>query len=205
MRIDQAPMLKHVLPTRASTFVALAVLVLTVWTLASTAEAGSVELQVFAPKDGTVAGVEGRGWFVDLRARFDGDLASTGVSIKTAPPGGTGAAANFPGLVVLVSSAKAGAGQNLANLFNIIGVTDRDEADRDDTEIWATWIIGAANFGDNGTLTESRLFVAVVDGLAPNVVIDKNGDGIFDEKDLELMGFDVISDVVKRHFIVNGF
>jgi len=179
--------------------------VLTVWTLASTAEAGSVELQVFAPKDGTLAGVGGRGWFVDLRARFDGDLASTGVSIRTAPPGGAGAAANFPGLVVLVSSAKAGAGQNQANAFNIIGVTDRDEVTGDDTEIWATWIIGAANFGAPGTLTESRLFVAVVDGLAPNVVTDKNGDGIFDEKDLELMGFDVISNVVKRHFIVNGF
>ncbi len=205
MRIDQVPMLKHVLPTRASTFAVLAVLLLTVWTLASTAEAGSVELQVFAPKDGTLAGVGGRGWFVDLRARFDGDLASTGVSIRTAPPGGAGAAANFPGLVVLVSSAKAGAGQNQANAFNIIGVTDRDEVTGDDTEIWATWIIGAANFGAPGTLTESRLFVAVVAGLAPNVVTDKNGDGIFDEKDLELMGFDVISNVVKRHFIVNGF
>jgi hypothetical protein len=207
MCIDQAPMWKHVLPARASTWAVLAVLVLTVWTLASTAEAGSVNLQVFAPKDGTLAGVEGRGWFVDLRARFDGDLASTGMSIRTTPPGGAGAAKDFPGLVVLVSSAKPGAGpgQNFANAFNIIGVTDRDAADGNDTEIWATWIIGAANFGDKGTLTESRLFVAVVDGLAPNVVIDKNGDGIFDEKDLELMGFDVISNVVKRHFIVNGF
>src|SRR5262245_28372234 len=209
MRIDQAPMLKHVLSARTRTFAVLAALVLTVWTLALTAEAGSVNLEVFAPKDGTLAGVEGRGWFVDLRARFDGDLASTGVSIRTAPPGGAGAAKdNFPGLVVLVSSnAKvgAGAGQNLANLFNIIGVTDRDEADGNDTEIWATWIIGAANFGDKDTLTESRLFVAVVDGLAPNVVEDKNRDGIFDEKDLELMGFNIISDVVKRHFIVNGF
>jgi len=207
MRIDQAPMLKRVLPARVRTFAVLAALLLTVWTLASTAEAGSVELQVFAPKDGTLAGVGGRGWFVDLRARFDGDLASTGVSIRTAPPGGVGAAANFPGLVVLVSSAKPGAGpgQNFANAFNIIGVTDRDEVTGDDTEIWATWIIGAANFGAPGTLTVSRLFVAIVDGLAPNVVTDKNGDGIFDEKDLELMGFNVISNVVKRDFIVNGF
>src|SRR5262245_24883467 len=158
MRIDQAPMLKHVLSARTRTFAVLAALVLTVWTLALTAEAGSVNLEVFAPKDGTLAGVEGRGWFVDLRACFDGDLASTGVSIRTAPPipGGVGAADEFPGLVVLVSSAKAGAGQNLANLFNIIGVTDRDEAYGNDTEIWATWIIKAANFGDKDTLTESR-------------------------------------------------
>src|SRR5262249_46207918 len=107
MRINQAPLLKHVLPARASTFAVLAALLLTVWTLASTAEAGSVELEVFAPKDGTLAGVAGRGWFVDLRARFDGDLASTGVSIRTAPPspGGAGAAKdNFPDLEVLVSS-----------------------------------------------------------------------------------------------------
>ena len=201
MRIDQAPMLQHVLPARVRIFAALAVLLLTVWTLASTAEAGSVELQVFAPKDGTLAGVAGRGWFVDLRARFDGNLASTGVSIITSPVDANARSA-FPGLVVLVSSAEAGAGKNFAIAFNIIGVTDRDG---DDTEIWATWIIGAAKFGAAGTLTESRLFVAVVDGDAPNVVEDKNGDGIFDEKDLELMGFDVISNVVKRDFIVNGF
>ena len=204
MRIDQAPMLQHVLPARVRIFAALAVLLLMVWTLASTAEAGSVELQVFAPKDGTLAGVAGRGWFVDLRARFDGDFASTGVSIRTSPVDANAPSA-FPGLVVLVSSAKAGAGKNFAKAFNIIGVTDRDEATGNDTEIWATWIIGAANFGDAGTLTESRLFVAVVDGVAPDAVTDMNHDGIFDEKDLELMGFDVISSVVKRHFIVNGF
>src|SRR5262245_1189266 len=110
MRIDQAPMLKHILSARVSTFAALAVLLLTVWTLASTAEADSVNLEVFAPQDGTLAGSEGRGWFVDLRARFDGNLASTGVKIRTTQ-GGAGAAADFPGLVVLVSSARAGAGQ----------------------------------------------------------------------------------------------
>jgi len=221
-------MLKHVLPARASTFAVLAALLLTVWTLASTAEAGSVELEVFAPKDGTLAGVEGRGWLVDLRARFDGavdcveaagqvnceiaslELTGPGVHANAAPfPGsfGTGHNPSFPSLVVLLSSrgpaASFGPGTNLSNLFNIIAVTDRTD---DETEIWATWIIGAKNnFGVVGQLTPSRLFVAVVDGLAPNVVEDKNGDGIFDEKDLELMGFNVISHVVKRDFIVNGF
>jgi hypothetical protein len=109
--------------------------------------------------------------------------------------------------VVLLSSSTvgAGAGQNLANLFNIIGVTDRDESLTKDTEIWATWVIAAAKFGDAGKLTNSRLFVAIVDGTAPSVVTDQNGDGVIDEKDLELMGFHVISDVVKRHFTVNGF
>ena len=61
MRMYQVPMLKHVWPARASTFAVLAALLLTVWTLACTAEAGSVNLEVFAPKDGTLAGVEGKG------------------------------------------------------------------------------------------------------------------------------------------------
>jgi hypothetical protein len=142
-----------------------------------------------------------------MRVRFEGDLASTGVSIRTAPPGGAGAASDFPGLVVLLSSSTvgAGAGQNLANLFNIIGVTDRDRSLSRDTEVWATWIIAAPKFGDAGKLTNSRLLVAVVDGRAPNVVTDQNGDGVIDEKDLEAMGFRIISGVEKRHFTVNGF
>ena len=167
----------------------------------------SAELEVFTPRNGDLAGVGGKGFFVDLRARFDGDLASTGVSIRTAPPGGTGAAPDFPGLVVLLSSSTvgAGAGQNLANLFNIIGVTDRDESLSKDTEVWATWVIAAPKFGNAGTLTKSRLLVAIVDGRAPSVVTDQNGDGVIDEKDLEALGFHIISDVVKRHFTVNGF
>jgi hypothetical protein len=167
----------------------------------------SAELEVFTPRNGDFAGVGGKGFFVDLRARFDGDLASTGVSIRTAPPGGAGAAPDFPGLVVLLSSSTvgAGAGQNLANLFNIIGVTDRDETLAKDTEVWATWVIAAPKFGNAGTLTKSRLLVAIVDGRAPSVVTDQNGDGVIDEKDLEALGFHIISDVVKRHFTVNGF
>lgn len=193
--------------------ITLAALMVISFSFAPTAEAKtasrehSAELQVFAPGNGDLAGVAGRGFFIDLRARFDGDLSSTGASIRTAPPGGAGAAREFPGLVVLLSSSTvgAGAGQNLANLFNIIGVTDRDESLTKDTEIWATWVIAAAKFGDAGKLTKSRLFVAIVDGTAPSVVTDQNGDGVIDEKDLELMGFHVISDVVKRHFTVNGF
>src|SRR5690242_4934240 len=167
----------------------------------------SAELEVFTPRNGDLAGVAGRGFFIDLRARFEGNLASTGANIRTAPPGGAGAATDFPGLVVLLSSSTvgAGAGQNLANLFNIIGVTDRDENLTRETEIWATWVIAAAKFGDAGKFTNSRLLVAIVEGRAPSVVTDQNGDGVIDEKDLEAMGFHVISDVVKRHFTLNGF
>jgi hypothetical protein len=203
---------KHA-PFMRRTVVAFAALFITLCLLAPSAQAKSgirehsAELEVFTPRNGDLAGVAGKGFFVDLRARFDGDLASTGVSIRTAPPGGAGAALDFPGLVVLLSTSTVGAGpgQNLANLFNIIGVTDRDETLTKDTEVWATWVIAAPKFGNAGTLTNSRLLVAIVDGRAPSVVTDQNGDGVIDEKDLELLGFHIISDVVKRHFTVNGF
>ena len=195
------------------TVLAFAALFITLCVLAPSAQAKSgirehsAELEVFTPRNGDLAGVAGKGFFVDLRVRFDGDLTSTGVSIRTAPPGGAGAAPDFPGLVVLLSTSTVGAGpgQNLANLFNIIGVTDRDETLTRDTEVWATWVIAAPKFGNAGTLTNSRLLVAVVDGRAPSVVTDQNGDGVIDEKDLELLGFHIISDIVKRQFTVNGF
>ena len=97
----------------------------------------------------------------------------------------------------------AGAGQNLANLFNIVGVTNQKSSE---TDIWSTWIIGGANtFGSVGQLTPTRRFVAVVDGTAPNVVTDRDGNGVFDERDLSLMGFHVISNVRKIDFTINGF
>ena len=107
--------------------------------------------------------------------------------------------------VVLLSSSRVGvgAGQNLANLFNIVAVTNQTPSE---TDIWSTWIIGAPNvFGTAGQLTRTRLFVAVVDGAAPNVVADRDGNGVFDEKDLALMGFHVISNVRKIDFTINGF
>lgn len=182
------------------------------------ADGGSVGLKVFAPKSGDVAGVDTRGWIVDLVASFDGDLASTGASPELTGPGvhanappfpGTfSPGANldhFPGLVVLVTSTNIGAGpgQNVSNLFNLIGITNRE--DDDETEVWATWIIGAVGaFGTVGENEEATLFVAVVEGDAPNVVEDLDGDGEFDEDDLELMGFEVISNARQIDFVVNG-
>lgn len=184
---------------------------------------GSVELKVFTPKNGDVAGVNSRGFLVDLRARFDGNLASTGVALEltgpaahanTAPlPGdfGGGRDPSFPGLVVLLSTSTVGPGPglNLANLFNIVAVTDRvtDSVDssNDETEIWATWIVGAPNlFGISGQLVQSRLFVAIVAGNAPNAVTDMDSDGDFDKDDLKLMGHTVISNVREIDFVVNG-
>ena len=181
------------------------------------ADSKSADIKVFAPRSGDVAGVNSRGFLVDLAVRFEGDLASTGAALELTGPGAHantppfpgdfsgGADPSFPGLVVLLSSSKVGAGpgQNLANLFNIVAVTDRSGGE---TEVWATWIIGAPNkFGTVGQLEESELFVAVVDGMAPNAVQDMNGDGNFDEDDLEAMGYQVISNVREVDFVVNGF
>lgn len=170
------------------------------------------DVRVWVPRSGDVAGIETRGFLLDFAVKFDGDLASTGASLEltgpaahnnTAPlPGSFGVGANadhFPGLVVLLSSTKIGAGpgQNLANEFNITGVTNR-KGDRE-TEIWATWLIGAKGaFASTRsdahpeTFERSKLFVTVVDGTAPDVVTDENGDGRLDQKDLAAMGFDVI-------------
>lgn len=177
----------------------------------------SAKLSIFAPGEGDVAGVSSRGFLVDLAVDFETDLAATGASteltgplahLNTAPfPGTFGPGANkdhFPGLVVLLSSTTigAGAGQNVSNLFNIISVTNRTPTN---TEIWGTWIVGAKNaFGIEGQLTPSRLFVTVVDGVAPDVVLDMNADGKFDAKDLKLMGYTVISKSRHVDFTVNG-
>lgn len=178
---------------------------------------GRVKLKVFAPAEGDVAGVASSGFLVDLAVEYPGDLASTGASLELTGPGahqnappfpGTfGAGANkdhFPGLVVLLSSTRIGAGpgHNLSNLFNIISVTNRTPTS---TEIWGTWIIGARNaFGVEGQMIPSELLVTVVEGTAPDVVQDLNGDGKFDQKDLTLMGYKVLSKSKKVEFVVNG-
>lgn len=177
----------------------------------------AASLTIFAPGEDDVAGVSSRGFLVDLAVEFDGDLAATGASSELTGPGvlqnagpfpGTfSVGANkdhFPGLVVLLSSTTlgAGAGQNVSNLFNIIAVTNRTPTK---TEIWGTWIVGAKNaFGIEGQQTPSRLFVTVVEGVAPDVVTDMNGDGKHDAKDLKLMGYKVISKSRHVDFIVNG-
>lgn len=177
----------------------------------------SALITVFAPGKGDVAGVGSRAFLVDISVQFNGNLASTGVTPELTGPGplqnagpfpGTfSLGANrdhFPGLVVLLSSTTVGAGpgQNLSNLFNINTVTNQDASG---TEIWSTWIVGAPNaFGLVGQRTPSRLFLAVVEGTAPDVVTDMDGNGILNKKDLKLMGYKVISNTPKVDFVVNG-
>lgn len=193
---------------------------------ADTSESGghAVDVEVFAPEHHDNAGIEGKGWFVDLRITYPGtSLATagfTGLQLtgpaahnNVAPfPGtfSTGHDDRLPGLVVLTSTTNAtvagfsGPGTNLANLFNLTGVTDRSSSD---FQLWDTWIVGAAIAGKN---VDTTLTVAVVADLnhngvyddAPAVVSDLNSDGIVDKQDLTMLG--VASNIVDVPFHING-
>jgi hypothetical protein len=177
-----------------------------------------VGIEVFAPESGDRAGIGSLGFLVDMEVTFKhANLAQTGFTgLQLTGPGAhanilpfPGLAApghddRFPGLIVLLSTTQIGAGscQNLAGLFNITGVTNRNDPE---TELWATWIVGAAGFGHN---VDSKLSVAVAkdlngDGIyndAPDVIPDSNRDGVCDESDLRAFGLD--SDVQTADFTI---
>jgi hypothetical protein len=183
-----------------------------------------VRIEVFAPERGANAGANGFGWFVDMEVDFLGknlrqagfsglQLTGPGVHNNVPPfPGAfsTGRDDRLPGLVVLTSTTNntlpgfSGPGTNLANLFNLTGITNRDAKE---TELWDTWIVGAPIAGQN---VNSTLTVAVVDDLnhdgifndAPNVIPDLNNDGRIDAGDLKLLG--VASNIVTVPFRING-
>lgn len=176
-----------------------------------------VEIEVFAPEKGHSVGIAGKGWFVDLEIDFPGDLASTGFTGEQLTGGGVhndvppfpgvfgpGKDDRLPGLVVLSSGTTgfSGPGTNLANLFNLTGVTNRSE---DETEIWDTWITGAPIFGSGPTVLRVAV-VADLDGNgvfddAPDLVIDANGDGIIDDVDLRAIG--LASRIETVPFVIN--
>jgi hypothetical protein len=185
-----------------------------------------VSVDVKAPSRGDNAGIGGAAWIVDLALRFPGgsdglrtagftspQLTGPGVHNNVPPfPGtfSTGQDDRLPGLVVLVSTTNAtlpgfsGPGTNLANLFNVTGVTDRS---RRQTELWDTWIVGAPIAGQN---VNSVLTVAVIadrnqNGVyddAPPVVPDANGDGQIDRRDVRALG--VASNIETVPFRING-
>lgn len=196
-----------------------------------------VDIEVLAPEGGHRVGVDGRGWFVDLEIGFDDTtLDQTGFGLQITGPstekdesgnpvplaghipgpfqGGfsPGADDRLPGLIVLVSTFKplAGSCQNLANLFNLTGVTNVSD---DGVEIWDTWIIGKDIFragAAGGEGVRSKLYVAMADDLdgdgiyndAPPVVPDVNGDGKCNKRDLKAVG--LASRVEKVNFHING-
>lgn len=93
--------------------------------------------------------------------------------------------------------------QNVANLFNLTGVTNREATK---TELWDTWIVGAPVFGVN---TPSKVYAAIaadknLDGVfndAPSVVPDAEGNGICDERDLQALG--VALNIRQTSFFIN--
>lgn len=133
---------------------------------------------------------------------------AAGVHNNVTPFPGTfslGADDRLPGLIVLLSTTTVGSGscQNIANLFNLTGVTDRTT---ESAEIWDTWIVGAPNFGVD---VDSQIYVAVAEDLngdgiyndAPGVVPDSDGNGICDFRDLRAFG--IASNIETAKFFIN--
>lgn len=187
-----------------------------------------VEIEVETPRRGDRVGIGGRGWLVDLEIEYQVPLRQTGFTLNpdlatpgfqlTGPAGhnnigplpgtfGGGADDRLPGLIVLLTTTRAEAGgacQNLANLFNLTGLTDLDS---DEVALWDTWLVGAPNFG---TDVDSTLFVAIAsdldrDGIyndAPDVLPDSDGDGLCTQRDLTDYG--VASNIEQVRFHING-
>jgi hypothetical protein len=170
-----------------------------------------VNVTVFSPRPGDLAGRESKGFFVDLAVRYP-SLTSSGAGFQLTGPAihqnqapfpgafAPGVDEKLPGLIVLDSTATIGAknAQNLANLFNLTGFTNQKT-----NEIWDTWIVGTPSFGKN---VRSVLRVAVAadknkDGIyndAPAVVTDANRDGRINAVDLNAFG--VASNIVAIPF-----
>ena len=181
---------------------------------ASKSANSAVQVDVFSPRKGDVAGKQSKGFFVDLALRYP-SAASSGAGFQlTGPtahqnqapfPGAfaPGVDEKLPGLIVLLSTTTVGArnAQNLANLFNLTGFTNQKT-----NEIWDTWIAGAPSFGRN---VHSVLRVAVAadknnDGIyndAPAVVPDANRDGRINAIDLTAYG--VASNIVAVPFQIS--
>jgi hypothetical protein len=187
-------------------------------------KAHPVKVEVLAPEPAHNVGIGGAGWFVDMELSFHHkSLAETGFTgLQLTGPAAHNNVAPFPGLFstgqddrnpgvfVMTSTTTAatpgfsGPGTNLANLFNLTGVTDRSD---EGTELWDTWLVGAPIAGKD---IDSVLTVAEVkdlnhDGIyndAPSVVHDLNGDGVVNAADLAKLGVD--SNIVTVPFHISG-
>ncbi len=96
-----------------------------------------VNVTVFAPRKGDIAGKDSKGFLVDLAVRYP-SLASSGADFQLTGPGAhqnqapfpgafaPGVDEKLPGLIVLLSTSTIGArnAQNLAGLFNLTGFTN---------------------------------------------------------------------------------
>src|SRR3954451_11239290 len=104
---------------------------------------GSANIHLFTPTSGDRAGLAGKGFFIDLKADMNLPLERSGFGGQGPAPG-IGQDKRFPGLIVMLSTPKPGAGKTLAGLFDVVGVTD---SSADKTQLWATWQAGKPNFG----------------------------------------------------------
>ena len=152
-------------------------------------------IHLFTPTSGDRSGIGGTGFFIDLKADLNVPLARSGFGGQ-GPATGAGKDKRFPSLIVLMSTAKAGPGKNLAGLFDVVGVTDQ-RADK--TQLWATWQAAKPNFG-NGPSTVTVALAGDVDGDgvlndAPDTVPDADHDGDVDQKDLQAIGATSIKSV----------
>jgi hypothetical protein len=168
---------------------------------ASSGGGGAANIHLFTPNSGDRSGLDSKGFFIDLKADMNLPLERSGFGGQGPAPG-IGQDKRFPGLIVMLSTTKAGAGKNLAGLFDIVGVTD---SSADKTQLWATWQAGKPNFGTGA----STVYVAIAgdtnnDGVlndAPNEVPDSDHDGDVDQKDLQAIGASSIKSV---DFTING-
>jgi hypothetical protein len=174
-------------------------------------------VEILAPRHGDRTGTDGANWIVDLNVTYPTGTSGFTTAQLTGPgahneadplPGtfGPGQDERLPGVVVLASTTSgfSGPGTNLANLFNITALTDKN---RSTTTIQDTWIVGAPLFG---TDVDSVITVAVIDDLdydgvyddAPATVPDANEDGCVDARDLRELG--VASNVATARVHING-
>ena len=154
----------------------------------STAPSTRVVGKAYSPEEGSTQGVNGAGIVIDLafKSKEPGLLPAT---VRAATAGKPGRNANFPGLVVTLSTTAASLGgpeANLADLFQIISVSKQSDGS---TEVWATWVNGKASFGLD---VDSTLEAYVVDGDAPATA------------PTDRTGLNVVSNIVTVQFHVSG-
>jgi len=168
--------------------------------LALSAASEPIQVTVFSPAPGDVAGRNGSGFVVDIAldvaSSQDNNLLSNYVPYFNDPSSKTfkpGSASFAPGLVVTLSTTEhlgtafRGPGTNLAGLFQINGIAEVNFGDM--AEAWNTWIAQKPLFGAD---LESMLTVFVVNGTAPDIVAD------------DLSGYDIISNIVVVPFTIAG-
>lgn len=154
----------------------------------STVPATEVTAQAFSPEKGSVQGFAGTGMVVDLAFRSR-DAGGLDARPRLGIAGKPGRNAEFPGLVVTLSTTSqtlGGPATNLADLFQIIGVSKLEDGS---SEVWATWTNAKPLFGVD---VDSVLEAYVVRGEAPATLPEGR------------TGVEVVSNVISVPFHIAG-